>query len=176
MSTSPLVGGAVSDSRPSRIRYLVVAVSTLMAILLYLDRICVSFAVDYIREDIRLTQSDISWFLSAFFWSYALAQVPSGWLSDRFGPRAMLVVYILSWSFFTGMIGAVHSFALLITTRLGIGLAQAGAYPSCGTLLKRWIPLSARATASAIVAFGGRVGGGFAPILTAWLIVLCVPS
>ena len=69
----------------------------LMAFLLYLDRFCVSFAADYIKEDLDLSQAQMSWFLSAFFWSYALAQVPSGWLSDRYGARIMLVIYILSW-------------------------------------------------------------------------------
>src|SRR5689334_15580989 len=86
-----------ASERPTRVRHIVVAVATLMSVLLYLDRFCLSFAADYIREDLRLTQSNISWLLSAFSWTYALAQVPSGWLSDRFGPRRMLVLYILSW-------------------------------------------------------------------------------
>jgi MFS family permease len=44
-------------------------------------------------------------FISAFFWAYALAQVPAGWLGDRFGSRGVLALYIVSWSFFTAMIG-----------------------------------------------------------------------
>ncbi|MCC7422207.1 MAG: MFS transporter [Planctomycetaceae bacterium] len=164
-----------TGDRPSGIRHIVVAVATLMAVLLYLDRFCLSFAVDYIREDLRLTQSDISWLLSAFSWTYALAQVPSGWLSDRYGPRRMLVIYIMSWSFFTAMTGLSHTFLLLAVMRLGIGAAQAGAYPSCGTLLSKWIPLTRRASASSFVAFGGRIGGAIAPLLTAFLIVLFVP-
>ena len=68
----------------SRVRYFVVFVSMLMAVLLYLDRFCVSFAADYIREDLDLSQNDVAWMFSIFFWSYALAQVPSGWLSDRY--------------------------------------------------------------------------------------------
>ena len=75
------------SQKPTRIRHVVILAATMMSILLYLDRFCVSFAVDYIREDLSLTQNQMSWFLSAFFWSYALAQDPSGWLSDRFGAR-----------------------------------------------------------------------------------------
>jgi ACS family glucarate transporter-like MFS transporter len=162
-------------ARPTHIRYLVVIVSMLMAFLLYLDRFCVSFAADYIREDLDLSQAQMGWFLSAFFWSYALAQVPSGWLSDRYGARIMLVIYILSWSFFNGMIGAVYSLALLISMRLLCGLGQAGAYPTSASLVSKWVPFSGRGTASALIALGGRFGGALAPPLTGLLIVLFVP-
>ena len=165
----------MSETRHTKARYLIVAAATLMSFLLYLDRFCVSFAVDYIRQDLGLTQSQMSWFISSFFWSYALAQVPSGWMSDRYGARIMLVIYILTWSLFTGLIGASTSFAMLVLTRLGCGLGQSGAYPTAASVVGRWIPIAARGTASSIVANGGRIGGALAPVLTAYLIVLFVP-
>ena len=165
-----------NTQRPTRIRHLVVFVAMLMAVLLYLDRFCVGFAVDYIREDLRLTQTQISWFISAFFWSYALAQVPSGWLSDRYGARIMLAIYVLSWSVFTAMIGAVYSFAMLLFARVGCGLGQAGAYPTSASVVSKWVPFPNRGLASAIVAFGGRAGGALAPLLTASLIVFFLPA
>ena len=166
---------AATQERATRIRYLIVAAATLMSFLLYLDRFCVSFAVDYIRQDLGMSQGQVKWFLSAFFWSYALAQVPSGWLSDRYGARIMLVIYILTWSFFTGLIGAANSFAMLVVSRLGLGFGQAGAYPTAASIVGRWMPVIARGSASAIVANGGRIGGALAPVLTAYLIVQFVP-
>ncbi|WP_166822248.1 MFS transporter [Thalassoroseus pseudoceratinae] len=165
-----------NPQQPTHIRHLVVFVAMLMAVLLYLDRFCVGFAVDYIREDLRLTQTQISWFISAFFWSYALAQVPSGWLSDRYGARIMLAIYVLSWSVFTAMIGAVYSFAMLLFARVGCGLGQAGAYPTSASVVSKWVPFPNRGLASAIVAFGGRAGGALAPLLTASLIVFFLPA
>ena len=167
---------AATQVRATRIRYLIVAAATLMSFLLYLDRFCVSFAVDYIRQDLGMSQGQVKWFLSAFFWSYALAQVPSGWLSDRYGARIMLVIYILTWSFFTGLIGAANSFAMLVVSRLGLGLGQAGAYPTAASIVGRWMPTVARGSASAVVATGGRIGGAIAPLLTAYLIIQFVPS
>lgn len=163
------------QARPTRVRYAVVAVAVLMAILLYLDRYCVSFAERYIKEDLRLTESQTAWFLSVFFWSYALGQVPCGWLGDRFGVRGVLALYILAWSLFTALIGVADGIVSLLVMRLGCGLAQAGAFPACGNLLSKWIPLSSRGTASALVALGGRIGGAIAPILTAYLMVVFVP-
>jgi MFS transporter, ACS family, glucarate transporter len=167
---------AATQQRATRVRYLIVAAATLMSFLLYLDRFCVSFAVDYIRQDLGMTQGQAKWFLSAFFWSYALAQVPAGWLSDRYGARIMLVIYILTWSFFTGLIGAAPTFVMLIGARLGLGLGQAGAYPTAASIVGRWMPMGARGSASATVATGGRIGGAIAPLLTAYLIVQLVPS
>jgi MFS family permease len=162
-------------TRPTGVRHLIVLLLVLMSLLLYLDRLCVSFAVDYIKEDLGLTQTQISWFLSIFFWSYALAQVPSGWLSDRYGARRVLALYVVAWSLFTAQMGVVAGFVMLMIARLGCGLGQAGAYPTSGGVISRWIPISKRATASAWVGLGGRIGGAIAPLLTAYLMVVFVP-
>jgi len=174
MSAEAPLSASSSDVRPTYVRIGVAAVLTLMSCLLYLDRFAVGIASEYIREDLRMTQTQMSWFLSAFFWSYALSQVPAGWLSDRFGPRRMLTVYILAWSAFTGLLGLAASVWLVLHLRLYCGAAQAGAFPVCGGLIRAWFPISQRGTASSIIALGGRAGGALAPILTAWLIVAFV--
>ena len=159
----------------TRTRYFVIFVSMLMSVLLYLDRFCVSFAADYIREDLNLSQNQVAWMFSIFFWSYALAQVPSGWLSDRYGSRIMLSIYIISWSLFTLLTGVVSGLLGLLIMRLACGLGQAGAYPTSASIVSKWIPLTGRAAASSIVALGGRCGGAIAPVLTAFLMVMLVP-
>lgn len=169
--------GEANDSvRPTIVRHVVVFVSVLMSLLLYLDRFCVSFAERYIKEDLGLTNYQIGWVLSAFFWSYALAQVPSGWLTDRYGARGLMVLYIVTWSAFTALTGLASGFLFLIAMRLGFGIGQAGAYPTAAGLLSRWVPFGNRGTASSFVALGGRIGGAIAPLLTMSLMLIFVPS
>ncbi|MBS0262931.1 MAG: MFS transporter, partial [Planctomycetes bacterium] len=79
------------------------------------------------------------------------------------------------WSFFTAMIGCASTFGVLLVMRLGCGLGQAGAYPTAGSILSRWVPFSNRGRASGLVALGGRLGAVIAPILTAYLMVVFVP-
>ena len=160
---------------PTRVRYRVVAVTALMAVLLYLDRFCISFAEVFIQEDLGLTDTQVGWMLSAFFWTYALGQVPSGWLTDRFGPRAMLTLYVLSWSLLTGLTGAAAGFVMLLVLRFGFGLAQAGAYPTGARIIGTWMPVGARATANSIVSVGGRIGGWLALLASGPLIVWLTP-
>ena len=162
--------GQASQFSPTHIRYVIVGVATLMSIVLYLHRQSLSFLELSMRDDLGLTDDQVKWLLSAFAWSYALAQVPSGWVSDRFGVRHILALYIFVWSLFTGLLGAAMGFAMLVILRLGCGLAQAGAYPTSASLLSRWMPFSSRGFASGIVFIGGRLGGAAAPVLTAYLL------
>jgi ACS family glucarate transporter-like MFS transporter len=166
----------IDDARPTRVRHAVLLAMTLMSVLLYLDRFAVGIAQNYIREDLGMTQSQMSWFISAFFWSYALCQVPAGWLSDRFGGRAMLTVYIFTWSILMGMMGIAHAVWGLLWLRLFCGAFQAGAYPTSVSLIRQWYPISGRGTASSIVGLGGRFGAVLAPLLTAPLIIWFAPG
>ena len=50
---------------PTRVRYLVVALTTLTSLLLYLDRFCISFAERYIKEDLGLNDDQVAWMPSA---------------------------------------------------------------------------------------------------------------
>ncbi|MBD3675775.1 MAG: MFS transporter [Planctomycetaceae bacterium] len=164
-----------SHSTPSRIRYLIVFLTTLMAVLLYLDRYSITLLERYVTADLGLTDEQSAIYLSMFFYSYALAQVPSGWLTDWFGARLTLTLYILGWSFFTAAMGLVHGFFFLIVIRVLFGITQAGAYPTAANILSRWMPISTRGTASGIVSFGGRIGGAIVPVLTGVLMVTLIP-
>lgn len=159
-------------TRPSSVRIVVAALLTLVASLLYLDRYAVGIAAEPMRVDLGMTQTQMSWFLSAFFWSYALCQVPAGWLSDRFGPRMMLTVYILGWSLFTGLLGLTTQVGIVLLLRFLCGATQAGAYPVCSGMVRHWFPVARRGLASSVVAMGGRSGAVFAPILTAALMTV----
>jgi MFS transporter, ACS family, glucarate transporter len=154
-----------------RIRHRVVFLSFLTAVLLYLDRFVLTYTERIIKLDLGLTDRQMDLGLSAFFWSYALAQIPSGLLTDRYGPRRMLTLYVLLWSLGTALMGLMNGFVMLVAVRLAIGLAQAGAYPTCAAIVGRWAPLKERGTASGLVAIGGRIGGGIAPLLTALLVM-----
>ncbi|HUG68722.1 MAG TPA: MFS transporter [Pirellulaceae bacterium] len=160
---------------PSKVRYLVVAAAFVMAALLYLDRYCVSIAAVYIQQDLGLTDQQVGTMLGAFFLTYALGQVPSGWLADRYGSRLMLTLYILAWSLLTGLTGVAGVFAALLSLRYALGFAQAGAYPTAASIVSKWMPLAARGRASSVIAVGGRVGGFLAMFATGYVLIWLTP-
>lgn len=144
-----------------------------MAFCLYLDRVCLGEIVksDSFLQDVKLNKEQIGRFLGAFFLTYALFQVPAGWASDRFGARRMLATYIACWSLLTALTGTMNTFGGLLWTRLGCGMAQAGAYPTSSGVVRRWFRLEQRGRVSAVISFGGRLGGTLAPFLTTMLVL-----
>ena len=157
--------------RPTRVRYGVMILVTFVAILLYLDRYCLSTADRAMKIDLALSEEQMADVLGAFFLTYAVGQIPFGILSDRHGPRRTLACYMIVWSALTGFIGLARGYFSLVLFRFGCGLFEAGAYPACAGIIKRWIPYRSRGLASGIVSLGGRLGGTITPKLTAILMV-----
>ncbi len=119
----------------------------------------------------KISKKQIGNILGVFFFTYALLQVPAGWISDRFGARRMLTFYILMWAVLTGLTGMITSSLALLMARLGVGVAQAGAYPTSSAAIRRWFSLDRRGRASSLISFGGRLGGTLAPFVTTMLII-----
>ncbi|MBY0514085.1 MAG: MFS transporter [Gemmataceae bacterium] len=112
----------------------------------------------------------MSYVLGAFFFTYALFQIPLGALADRCGARAVLAVSIAAWSLVTAATGFAQSFAALLAIRLMLGVTESGAYPAAAGLVKSWARPTERGRFSSVVALGGRIGGALAPWLTTALI------
>lgn len=168
----PAAAGTPAAIRPTRIRFRMVALATMIAVLLYLHRVCISPAGETISADLKISTSQLDGVLASFFWTYALAQLPAGWLGDRYGARWMLGAYLLLWSCSTGLLALAPSVSMLWFLRLATGLFQAGAYPLAAGIVSRWVPLQSRGIASSFVAVGGRIGGAIAPLLTIQLMLL----
>ena len=150
------VAGQVSATR-ARITLLWFAF--LLAVVTYLDRVCISAAAPFIIDEMHLTTSQMARVLSAFALSYALFEIPSGWLADVIGPRKVLTRIVVWWSGFTMVTGAARSYASLLTVRFLFGAGEAGALPSVSNAVSRWFPTAERGKANGAILFGTRVGG-----------------
>jgi ACS family glucarate transporter-like MFS transporter len=155
----------------STARWGVLGFSVAMSVLLYLDRFAIAVAAPAIQKDLTLNDTQKGHVLAAFFWSYALAQVPAGWLGDRWGGRRALTLYVAAWSLAMAGVGLAGTFASLLVMRVLLGVAQAGAYATTASFLRRWIPFHRRGFANGAVTLGGRAGGLVAPLLTPLLMV-----
>jgi hypothetical protein len=91
--------------RPSRTRYWVIGFAVILAIIQYIDRVCISQAMPDIARDLKLTDAQKGAVFAAFGLAYALFEIPTGWLGDKIGARRVLVRVVLWWSFFTAATG-----------------------------------------------------------------------
>ncbi len=151
-------------------RHIVAAGMFLLALLLYIDRVCISVAKEAIGGELGLSDKAMGWVLSAFALGYALFQVPSGMMADRFGPRKVLAAIVTFWSLLTALTGAVWSFLSLLIVRFFFGAGEAGAFPGMSRAIFSWIPLKERGVITGLNFSGSRLGAAFALPFVAWLI------
>ncbi len=151
--------------RPTRTRYWVIVFAITLAIIQYIDRVCISQAAPNISKDLQLSESQMGWVFSAFVFAYAIFEIPCGYLGDKIGPRKVLLRIVLWWSFFTAATGWVRSLPALIATRFLFGAGEAGCFPNLTKAFNRWLPSHERARAQGIMWMSARWGGAVTPFL-----------
>lgn len=159
-----------SLNRPTRIRYRVVAVAVALAMVTYLDRVCISKLAPDIRRDLDLTMVQMGYVFSAFSLAYAFFEIPTAWWADRVGTRTVLARIVVWWSVFTIATGAAFNYASLLVTRFLFGLGEAGAWPCVARTFSRWIPARERGTIQGIFFSGAHLAGGVTPLLVVALL------
>lgn len=170
----------ITPTRPTRIRFGVLAFACTLSMITYLDRVCMGSSAKWIIRDLGLTsEADLKWVFAAFGFAYALFEVPTGWLGDVFGPRLVLLRIVVWWSLFTvltGMVGLnVGGYVLggvgtLMVIRFLFGMGEAGAYPNITRALHNWFPYRERGFAQGAVWMSGRLMGGLTPLVWAALV------
>ncbi|MCJ2114967.1 MFS transporter [Methylobacterium sp. E-025] len=148
-------GLAMTAVKRSRVRLLIVTMLFIATTINYADRATLSIAGPSLAKDLGLDAVAMGYVFSAFAWSYVLAQLPGGWLLDRYGAKWVYAGAIFLWSAFTLMQGAVGFFtgftavAVLFGLRLLVGLAEAPVFPANARITAAWFPTAERGTASA---------------------------
>jgi len=180
--------GAVPGERPTLVRYQVLGWVCVLSMITYVDRVCIKLVAGDMQQALGIGPREFAWAFAAFGLAYALLEVPSGWLGDRFGPRKVLTRIVLCWSVFTALTGCVwqftldsgyeiylpflgprpllvNGFMLLLLIRFLFGAGEAGAYPNIARALRNWFPYGRRGMAQGLLWMFGRWGGAIAPIL-----------
>ncbi len=161
---------APNISRPTHMRRVMTAYALLIAVIMYLDRVCLAQAAPLISHDLGLSKVQMGWAFAAFNWAYAIFEVPGGWLGDRIGPRRVLTRVVLWWSFFTAATGWVWSAGSLVVTRALFGAGEAGCFPNLTRIFTTWLPVRARERAQGLLWFAARWSGAFTPLLVAYVL------
>src|SRR5205809_7515595 len=165
---------------PTRIRYKILALLTLISIITYVDRVNISVAARQMMPALGLTQMRVGYVFSAFVLGYALFQIPGGWLGDRWGARLVLVGAVVWWSVFTALTAVAGTLPTaawlgilgsLILIRFLIGVGEAAALPNFNRAVANWFPLRERGLGMGVSIGGIGIGSAITPPLVAWMMV-----
>jgi len=167
-------------SRPSRIRWLILALLFLISVVTYIDRVNISVTARQMMPAYGMTDQEMGWVFSAFVVGYALFQIPGGWLADRWGVRVVLTVALLWWSIctaFTAMVAATSLASLfgvvgaLMLVRFSLGVGEAVALPAFNRAVTNWLPADRRGLGIGIAIGGIGLGSAMTPPIAAWVMV-----
>src|ERR1700754_1702056 len=113
-----------------KIRWLMIWLCFLANAIAYIDRTNIAVATPSIRAELGIDAAAMGLVLSAFFWTYAVMQLPAGWFIDRLGGRISLTFAVAWWSLFTMATGAARGVVEFIGARLMLGVGEAASLPS----------------------------------------------
>jgi MFS transporter, ACS family, D-galactonate transporter len=137
----------------------------------YLDRATLSVALPLISKDLGLSAATKGLLLSAFFWSYALMQVPIGWCADRFDLRWLYAGMFALWSAACGLTGLAGSLAILLVLRVVMGVGESIYLPGGTKIVSKLFLPADRGLPSGLFDSGTRIGLALGVPLISWLIV-----
>lgn len=156
-------------NKRSRARFLILALLTAGTLVNYLDRTVISVAAPLLSKDLGLDAVAMGIVFSAFSWTYAAAQIPGGILLDRIGVRLTYFFSVTIWSAFTLLQGFAINAWTLIACRMGLGIAEAPAFPCNSRVLGTWFPQHERASATGVYSVGQYFGLAFLSPVLFWI-------
>jgi D-galactonate transporter len=142
----------------TNMRWMMVFMAFVGTAINYIDRTNLALAMPYLKTDLGLDKRTIGYVMSAFFWTYACFQLPSGWFVDKVGPRIAYTVAVVWWSAFTAAGSLARGFFSMFGIRLLLGVGEAPAYPTNAKIVSEWFPKKERALATSIFDSGSRGG------------------
>lgn len=165
--SSPSVSEAV---RPTSVRWRIFLIMLLLTAINYIDRASLSVALPLIAPEFNLSPALEGLMLSAFFWSYALMQIPAGVLLDRYHTRGIIATATVAWGAFQALGAASHHWIVLLLTRMGLGVSESPIMPAGAKLIGTWLTPHERGRGAVLVDGGAPLGSALGAILISGLI------
>jgi MFS transporter, ACS family, D-galactonate transporter len=155
-------------------KWSILAVLSLGMVIAYIDRanLSVALATTEFRTAFGLSDSARGLLNSVFFWSYALLQIPAGWLVDRYGVRRVYAIGFFFWTLVSAMTGFVNNVYQLVALRLLLGAGESVGAPASLRWIRWNCPEQERGLAVGIYMAGTKIGSAIGVPIAAFLITV----
>lgn len=169
----PVQGTADSESKPTKTRWWILFLMALVYLICSMDRGNLSVAAPEVAKEFHLSKTAMGVVLAAFTWTYAIGQVPVGWLGDRYGPRKVLTIIMYGVGLAPILNGLAVGMNSLLCSRLFLGIVEAGCFPVASRGMQMWFHRSERGRVQGITHALSSVAVAVTPpiaaaILYAW--------
>jgi sugar phosphate permease len=151
--------------RPTRVRHVVLGLTVIAYMITYMDRQILAVARPLIRDELGISLVMMGYITFGFRISYALFQIPGGWLGDRIGARRALTLIVTWWSAFTAFTALAWNAVSMLVIQVLFGFGEAGAFPVATRSLSRWMRPTERGFAQGVTHAGSRLGSALTPTI-----------
>ena len=159
--------GTISGTR----RWTIAGLLFASGLINYLDRSIVAVALPLIAVDLHLGPAGKGLLLSAFFWSYAVMQLPAGWIADRWDLRWAYAGFFAAWSLACGFTGFAGALGAMIALRIALGVGESIYVPGGMRVVSLLFEHKERGLATAVMNCGTRAGLAVGTPIVAWLVL-----
>jgi sugar phosphate permease len=163
----PMSEALKATPRVKSIQRVALAMLVVAGVINYIDRATLAVANLLIRQDLGLSIADMGYLLSAFLWAYAFAQLPTGAMVDKLGPRLLLTCGLSLWSFAQLLGGLVQGLGQFFGARVLLGVGEAPQFPTGARVVRDWFNPRDRGLATGVFNCASSLGTAIAvPLLT----------
>jgi MFS transporter, ACS family, D-galactonate transporter len=152
-------------------RWAIVGLLFTASLINYFDRATISFALPLISKELQLGPEAKGVLLSAFFWSYALLQIPMGVLADRVNLRWLYAAAFTLWSISQGLMGLATGLGTLIVFRMLLGVGEAIYLPGGSKVVSLLFAPAERGLPCGLFDAGTRTGLVVEGVLVPWMLI-----
>ena len=160
---------AQTSAKPSGYRWVVFCLLAFGYLLVYFHRLCPAVVALDMQADVNTSGALLGFLAAAYFYPYALMQLPSGLLSDSWGPRKTITIFFAIAGVASIFLGMVESMGLAILARALVGLGVAMLFVPTMKVLTNWFRTDEFARMTGILMAVGGLGGYAASRPLAWL-------
>ncbi len=174
------INGEVTNQEPlssEPLRVSLLALLFAVSFASYMERSNLSIAAELMMPALSLTKRDLAILFNGFLVGYAIFQVPTGWLGDRFSPRVVLGTSVLLWGVLTVLTGSLPgrllrtaggTVAILWLLRFLLGAAEASTFPVASRAVHLWIGTSRRGLGNSLMLTGASAASAFTASFVSW--------
>lgn len=146
-------------------RWIVLGVCLLGFMQAHIHRVGFAPLIPTFMTDLGISYAAAATIMTAYFWTYTVAQLPVGVLTDGLGPRRMMLISLAVLALGVVTFPLSQSYAQSLVTRGLVGLGASGIWLPGLRLVHEWFPPQERGRATGLFSAGGGVGGTLALML-----------
>ena len=137
----------------------------------YIDRGALSVAAKPLNEELGVGPALFGWLSGAFFAVYAIAQIPVGYILDRYGVTVVSRIGAFLWGLAAAATALAPSYGAIVGARLFLGVAESPTFPANAKAVGYWFPRSERSFATSLFDAAAKLSNAIGVPFTAFLLV-----